>query len=461
MLFNSYVFIFLFLPVTLALWWGVPSPRVRLLALTLLSYFFYSWWDWRFLPLMIISTGVDYVAGQRISQAAEARVRRQWLIFSLGANLGLLGFFKYYDFIATSWNQASAGIGASWAIPVLGVTLPIGISFYTFNSMSYTIDLYRGTVARARSYLHYSAFVAMFPHLIAGPIVRYADIESRLNHLLSRLSSEGAARGLYFFILGLAKKILIADRLAPTVDAYFGSSSGASALTSWIAMLAYTMQLYFDFSGYSDMAVGLAQLLGIEFPRNFDSPYKAVNISDFWRRWHITLSNWLRDYLFIPLGGSAGGTWSTARNLAITMFLGGLWHGAQWTFVVWGLYHGVLLAGHRVFANAGGKVRSTAIARLFTFFAVLIGWVIFRSSNLGQAAEVVRSLAGANGWSAPLPPLSALGTLGLALAITQWAPNSFEVRLRPKPAYAFALAGLLVAAILWMGRTSPFLYFQF
>jgi alginate O-acetyltransferase complex protein AlgI len=459
MLFNSYAFIFVFLPIVLALWWGLKNSLTRLLILTGLSYLFYAWWDWRFLPLLIFSSGVDYIAGERISASGDKQVQKFWLVLSLSVNLGLLGFFKYYDFFATSFDQVAS---PAWQLPTLGLILPIGISFYTFNSMSYTIDLYRGTVTRAASYTHYAAFVAMFPHLIAGPIVRYADIEARFNQLKLRLSCAEAARGVQFFILGLAKKILIADRIAPMVDSYFTTFDPHSpAMTSWFAMLGYTMQLYFDFSGYSDMAVGLAQLLGIEFPRNFDSPYKATSIADFWRRWHITLSTWLRDYLYIPLGGSEGGSVYTARNLTITMFLGGLWHGAQWTFVVWGLYHGALLAAHRLFSKAGGRIASRPAARLLTLLSVVGGWVIFRSSDLNQAGKIFASMAGANGWSADLPPTSPLLTLIFGLAMTQLAPNTFELNLSPRPRYAYALAGLLVLTVLWMGRTSPFLYFQF
>lgn len=460
MLFNSYTFIFFFLPVVLALWWGLRDTRLRLLALTVSSYFFYAWWDWRFLPVMMLATGIDYFAGGRIAKSREPESRKRWLVFSLTANLALLGFFKYFDFAAASLNSLTRYIGAP-SIPVLGITLPIGISFYTFNSMSYTIDLYRGTVARARSFLHYSAFVSMFPHLIAGPIVRFADVEQQLTQLKERLSWMWTGQGLYFFIIGLSKKIIIADRLAPVANQFFADSQGASALSAWIAVIAYSMQLYFDFSGYSDMSVGLALMLGIRFPQNFDSPYQAVNISDFWRRWHITLSNWLRDYLFIPLGGSAGSTARTAINLALTMFLGGLWHGAQWTFVVWGLYHGCLLALHRTFRNLGGEVRAAWLARLLTFLGVTVGWVFFRADNLSQAGGVLLSLAGMNGWTGPVPSGRHLALLAVALLITQFAPNSFELELRPKRRYAYALAVLFVVALMLLGRTSPFLYFQF
>ncbi len=461
MLFNSHVFLFAFLPAILALWWGLGGGRARLLALTLFSYFFYAWWDWRFLPLMIVSTGVDYVAGQYIADATDRRARRPWLIFSLTANLGLLGFFKYFDFFAASFNQAAHSLHLPYVVPILGLTLPIGISFYTFNSMSYTIDLHRGSVAKARSYLHYSAFVAMFPHLIAGPIVRYADVGVQLHHLRERLSWTLAGQGLHFFVLGLIKKVLIADRLALVVNPYFDQGQGAAAVTSWLAVLAYSLQLYFDFSGYSDMAVGLALMLGIRFPQNFDSPYQAGNISEFWRRWHISLSTWLRDYLFIPLGGSSGSLVATARNLTIVMFLGGLWHGAHWNFVVWGLYHGCLLAVHRTFRDLGGRVGSVIISRFLTFLCVTAGWAIFRSASLEQAGNIWFSLAGGYGFIGPLPPARHLAMVMIGLAITQFAPNSFALGAKPRPAHAYALAALLVITLLLLGRTSPFLYFQF
>lgn len=461
MLFNSYVFIFLFLPVALFFWWQPTRTWLRLFSLTLLSYVFYAWWDWRFVPLMIASTTVDYWAGNRIVATEDAHKKKMWLACSMTFNLAILGFFKYYDFIAGTANHLALNIGRSAVLPLLGITLPIGISFYTFNSMSYTIDLYRERVRPARSLLHFSTFVAMFPHLIAGPIVRFSDVEKPLRALPQWLDWEEIGRGIFFFTIGLAKKILVADRLAPFVNDYFSAPSGHGFAGAWIAVLGYTFQLYFDFSGYSDMAVGLAQLLGIHFPQNFNSPYKAVNVADFWRRWHISLSTWLRDYLFIPLGGSHGTRMQTLFNLCVTMFLGGLWHGANWTFVLWGLYHGVLLAMYYWIKEHFTSTVPHSLARIVTFVLVSLGWVIFRSDDLSTAAKIYGQLFGGEGWGHATILYRQISVLICAAAITQLLPNTFEVRLKASPRLAYGLAILFILSVLYLGKTSPFLYFQF
>jgi alginate O-acetyltransferase complex protein AlgI len=463
-LFNSYVFLFVFLPIVLTGWWAMRRNAPRLAFLTLASYVFYGWWDWRFLPLMWASTTVDWIAGEKIAASEDPKVRKRWLAASMTFNLSILGFFKYYGFFASSVNDAAYRLGMSGLAPMLNIVLPIGISFYTFNSMSYTIDIYRRIVRPAKSLLHFSAFVALFPHLVAGPIVRYSDIEDRLNDLKKKLPWSEASVGIYFFVIGMAKKLLIADQLAGPVNAYFAAPGGQGAVAAWLAVLGYTFQIYFDFSGYSDMAVGLAHLLGIQFPINFNSPYKAQNISDFWRRWHISLSTWLRDYLFIPLGGSRHGTARTALNLAITMFLGGLWHGANWTFVCWGLYHGVLLAGYHLLRERGLVPKSVAVARGITFLAVVFGWVFFRAATLGQAMGIFREMFGAAGiGDLSLARLNGfyVAMIGFAWAVANFAPNSWEMKLEPKPRYAYAMAFVLLVTILLLQKESPFLYFQF
>ncbi len=462
MLFHSYVFIFCFLPVVMAGWWTLRFTWARLTFITLASYFFYGWWDWRFLPLMIASTTVDYIAGSKIAASGVPRVRKQWLIYSLSFNLATLGFFKYYGFFADSVDKVATAMGANSFLPTLHVILPIGISFYTFNSMSYTIDIYRGVVSPAKSALHFSAFVALFPHLVAGPIVRYADIEDQFAALKTRLTSSQAATGIYFFVIGLSKKMLIADRLARPVTAFFDGAGQHGLVPAMLGVLGYTFQLYFDFSGYSDMAVGLAHLLGIQFPQNFNSPYKAANISDFWRRWHMSLSTWLRDYLFIPLGGSRGTLARTALNLAITMFLGGLWHGASWTFVIWGLYHGMLLALYFFCKNRGWAPSSARVGQVITFVAVALGWVFFRAETLSRALQIFGDLAGLHGLgSMQAFPLTFLASLPAAGVIAFFFKNSWELEFTPRPRYAYALAAMLVASVLLLGGGSPFLYFQF
>jgi alginate O-acetyltransferase complex protein AlgI len=465
-LFNSYEFLFVFLPLVLLGWWGLRPAPLRLAFLTAASYVFYAWWDWRFLPLMIASTTVDYAAGRALVHLDDGPRRRGVLIAALAANLAMLGYFKYAGFFVDSLDGLGGLVGLGRPFPELGIVLPIGISFYTFNSMSYTIDIYRRQVEPARSPLHYAAFVSMFPHLIAGPIVRYSTIDTQLRRLTPSLSWELAASGMFFLSCGLVKKLLIADTLAPHVDRLFAGHAGLGLLGGWAAATGYALQLYFDFSGYSDMAVGLAFLLGFRFPQNFSSPYKAVNISDFWRRWHMSLSFWLRDYLFIPLGGSRHGRRRTLRNLGVTMFLGGLWHGAAWTFVVWGLVHGAFLIAHDLLRKAGLTPGSAAVNRAATFACVAGAFVIFRAPNLHVAGDVLAAMAGLHGVESMAAAHAEIGAglaAGLAglLAFVNLAPNTWEVELRPRPAYGLALGAALAVAVLTIGNPSPFIYFRF
>ena len=369
MLFTTHLFLFGFLPCTLAGFWLLRSTYARLAFLALASYVFYAWWDWRYLPLMLASTTTDYVAGLLIARREGERTRRALLIGALSINLGLLALFKYAGFLLGAGNGISSLLGGGEPLPALSLVLPIGISFYTFNSISYTIDVYRRKIPADRNLLRYATFVSLFPHLIAGPIVRYSAIRSQLERLAPRLTGDLATSGLFFLAAGLVKKLLIADSLAPTVDRLFAAHAQLGMATAWIAAIGYSLQLYFDFSGYSDMAVGLALLLGVRFPRNFDHPFRATSIADFWRRWHISLSTFLRDYLFIPLGGSRGRPLFVARNLAIVMLLGGLWHGAAWTFVVWGAIHGVMLAGHALLRGRGWTPPWAPVNRAITFIA--------------------------------------------------------------------------------------------
>jgi alginate O-acetyltransferase complex protein AlgI len=461
MLFNSYIFIFAFLPIVLCGWWLLRGSKVRLTFVTLASYFFYGWWNWHFLPLMIASTTVDYIAGNLIAKSDEERRRKAWLACSLAFNLSILGFFKYCNFFINTLNTGLHALHSPDSISLLHIILPIGISFYTFNSMSYTIDIYRGIVRPAPSPLHFSAFVALFPHLIAGPIVRYADVGDQFLNLKTRLSNSQAATGIFFFVAGMVKKVLIADRFAKGADSFFASPLGASASTAWTGVLSYTFQIYFDFSAYSDMAVGIAHLMGIQFPQNFASPYKAVNIADFWRRWHISLSSWLRDYLFIPLGGSRGTILQTARNLTITMFLGGLWHGASWTFVVWGLYHGILLGGHATLRRLGWTFGPRICSQIATFLFVVVGWVFFRATTFTSAISVFRGMFGLNGfWPAP-GSLNSLIRLIAGASIVFLMPNTWQIKFKPRLSLAYGMAVAVMLAILMLGNASPFLYFQF
>ncbi len=373
MLFNSYPFLFAFLPVAFCLfWYGGHSPRWRLGLLTFASYLFYSWWQfdswqdfvhsldirswegllvgiwrWRFTTIMFFSSSVDYLAAKWLARTPENRKgrRRTLLTLSLAVNLGLLAFFKYFGFFTQIASDLHTFAGGG-PLPVVAMILPVGISFYTFESISYVIDIYRGVAQPARSYLDYACFISFFPHLVAGPIIRYSDILHQFCDVrwVQRGPDWGQIDlGLMFFTMGMAKKLLIADALAVRIAPLWSCFAGGDSLGvmgSWAAVLGYTFRIYFDFSGYSDMAVGLGHMFGVRLPQNFNSPYKATDPSDFWRRWHISLSTWLRDYLYFPLGGNRHG--KQTRNLLVTMLLGGLWHGAAWLFVIWGGWHGLV-----------------------------------------------------------------------------------------------------------------------
>lgn len=466
MLFTSYVFLFAFLPLVLLGTWALRSKNPRLLFLTLASWVFYAWWDWRFLPLMISTTMVDYVAALMIHRTDVARRRNFWLVASLSINLGLLAYFKYAGFFLDSLNGIGKALGLSVGVPDLHILLPIGISFYTFNSMSYTIDVWRKRVEPTTHILEYTTFVALFPHLIAGPIVRFVDLQPQLRAPRPRLTSDAAGVGAYFFACGLVKKLLLADQLSPHVNALFAGSTHLGFVSAWAAALGYALQLYFDFSGYSDMAVGLAWMIGFRFPQNFNSPYKAVNVSDFWRRWHMSLSAWFRDYLFIPLGGSRRGPRRTVFNLVLTMFLAGLWHGAAWTFVVWGLVHGLALGIHGVLRSRGLTPKSVIFNRVVTFLYVVAAFVIFRAPNLHVAGTILSRMAGSAGvesWStlqALLPSRFVLLLLAL-LVFVQFAPNTWEFKFRPRLLYGLATGLAGAVAVMSIAVPHPFIYFQF
>ena len=355
---TSYTFLFAFLPVTLLVYWLLPRTVWRLAFLVLASWVFVGWFDWRFVPIMVGATAIDWVAGLLLARtppppAGSLRPRRWILAVALLANVAILGYFKYRGFFLDSLDGFGSWVGLDLDLPALHVLLPLGISFYTFSAMSYVIDVYRGDVTATRSFLRYAAFIALFPRAIAGPILRWRDVEGDFEGGPRRLTTRLAALGLFFIACGMAKKLLIADVMLPHVDELFGNAAHLHLFSGWAAALGYTLQLYFDFSGYSDMAVGIAYLLGYHFPQNFDSPYKAANPSQFWRRWHMTLSFWLRDYVYIPLGGSRGGMGATVRNLMLTFLVAGIWHGAGWTFIVWGLLHGLYQSVHVVARKRG------------------------------------------------------------------------------------------------------------
>lgn len=467
MLFNSYEFLFLFLPLVLLGYYVVLPKRWRLGFLSLASYVFYGWWDYRFCSLMFLTTVVDYVAALGIHRSRTTVGRRGWLLVSVGSGLALLGFFKYYGLFAHTGNGLASWLNGSpvKVLPELQLILPIGISFYTFHSMSYAIDVYRGVVTPARSFVNFACFVSLFTQLVAGPIIRYRDLAEQLIERTHTL--EKVARGLAFLVLGLVKKVIVADGVASLVTLVFADAQ-PGLLASWAGILAYTVQIYFDFSGYSDMAVGLGYLFGFQIAQNFNSPYQAESVTDFWRRWHMSLSTWLRDYLYIPLGGSRLGVRRTYINLFLTMLLGGLWHGANWTFVVWGGYHGVLLALERAFGGRAATGRfSPLLRRAVTFLLVMIGWVFFRCDTVSQALSLLGGLIGLHGWGVDLlrtqADAIALVMLPIGLAVAWFLPNTWQLRYRFTwwECLLLVVALVICVMVILVNSSSPFLYFQF
>ena len=467
MLLNSHSFLLVFLPVVVALYWLTPHGRPRLVLLVGASLFFYGLWDWRYVPLLLTTTLVDWVAGRLLAgSTAEGASRRRKLVLAaaLALNLAVLGYFKYRGFFVDQLDGVLYLLGMGRPLPTIRFILPVGISFYTFAGISYAVDMYRGQYPPARSVLHYLAWVTLFPYILAGPIIRYGHVGAQLESVPRRLSWALVASGLFFLVLGLAKKMLVADVMAPYVNELFAHPGRLGLWSAWAAALGYTLQLYFDFSGYSDMAVGVALLIGLRFPQNFDSPYKAVNPSDFWRRWHMSLSAWLRDYLFIPLGGSRGSTLLTVRNLLITFVLAGLWHGAAWTFVVWGLLWGVFQSVHVVAKKYGLTPGWTWLNRLLTFAAAVLAWVFFRAASVRAALKILASMVSLRGVSGEetlgVAPLFAAFIVG-GLLWVNLLPNTWQITPRPRLRYAVLLGVLLAASLLALSKRSPFLYVQF
>jgi alginate O-acetyltransferase complex protein AlgI len=466
MVFSSHIFIYYFLPLTLLIYYVLPAQRN--LFLLIVSYIFYGWSDPWFAPLMLLATLINYLCGKAIGNSgASPRTRKTALVLSIIGSLSLLGFFKYFTFAGRNVDTLLELFGLP-GISVIEIALPVGISFYTFQSLSYTIDVYRGDAPPVRNFVDFACFVALFPQLIAGPIVRYQTIADQLiyrEHTVSQFSS-----GVELFILGFAKKILLANSIGSAADAAFSAES-PGALAAWFGVTAYAFQIYFDFSAYSDMAVGLGRMFGFEFLKNFDAPYRSESITEFWRRWHISLSTFLRDYLYIPLGGNRLGRRRTYVNLAIVMVLGGLWHGANWTFVAWGAYHGALLALERAAGKRGLYSAFWRPLRVgITFALVLFSWVLFRSPDIASAGSYLAAMFGANGWVGSNTLLHALlftRTHVIAMAICAaliWQPyQAFDSVGHVSLPRVVALSAVFCLALVMMSVQSfnPFLYYQF
>jgi alginate O-acetyltransferase complex protein AlgI len=486
MVFSSYLFLFYFLPLALLLYHAGPR-RARHLALTAASYLFYGWANPLFAVLLLTSTLIDYVAGlvmvagsprhwwsaplDRLDpDGPRTRRHRAALTISICSNLTLLGFFKYFNFGVDSYNGLIDLVGnPAWRLDsVLRVTLPLGISFYTFQSMSYAIDVYRGHARAIRAFIDFACFVSMFPQLVAGPIIRFQEIADQLRERSH--TAVKFARGVAFFSLGLAKKVLIANPCGKVADISFDAVSLGVA-DAWYGVTAYAFQIYFDFSGYSDMAIGLGLMFGFVFAKNFDSPYRSQSITEFWHRWHISLSTWLRDYLYLPLGGNRKGARRTYVNLFIVMLLGGLWHGAAWNFLIWGAIHGVLLALERMRGKAALYARLPGAAQVAaTFVIVLVSWVFFRAADLPSALAYLRHMAGLGELQPSALLLGGivyqpyyLGTMALAAAVTWGAPQTWDWTRTLTPAKAGVVAALFVlaAVALTTQAYNPFIYFIF
>ncbi len=485
MLFNSYVFIFAFLPVTLAgyfLLTQFSSHRPSLLWLTGASLFFYGWWNPQYLLLLLGSILFNYWTG--LTLARMCRDHSPWLRPTLAGgiavNLAIIGYYKYAAFIV---DNVAALTGAHFTINA--IVLPLAISFFTFQQIAYLVDASRGETAEY-DFIDYCLFVTFYPQLIAGPIVHHREVMPQFAAPgQRRFDSRAFAEGITFFTAGLFKKVVLADNLAKIVDPAFSAVAGGdplSAATAWIGVFAYSFQLYFDFSGYSDMAVGLARMVGIRLPYNFNSPYKAVNIIDFWRCWHMTLSRFLRDYLYIPLGGSRRGPVRRYGNLLITMLLGGMWHGAGWTFVIWGGLHGLYLVINHAFhalRRATGLNREHGwfgllAGRLITFIAVTMAWVFFRAPTTDAAFAMLNALTGGYGLIDPAESLSVhrYALMGVLLIVVWSMPNTQQMidacgnrhsylRWAPTAAWATAVSAGLIFSITQLSKVSAFIYFNF
>ena len=458
MLFNSFAFLFVFLPVVVVAYFAVPRHRARLVLIVVASYVFYAYAKWWFALLMAASTVIGFVGGRVLERNRSKAV----LALTIASLLALLGAFKYAAFVGGNLTSF-VGVITAQGFPgfhsfLNGIVLPIGISFYTFEGISYAVDVYRGDLPAERDPLRYAFFISFFPHLIAGPIVRYGILRPQLLRK-QPFDADRVRAGLLLFALGLAKKTLVADSFATWVNRYLDDPSSLHAFEAWAAIVGFGFQIYFDFSGYSDMALGLARIFGIELPWNFDRPYRAASPIEFWRRWHVTLSRWLRDYLYIPLGGNRKGERRRDANLLATMGLGGLWHGASLNFVAWGFYQGaMLLTNHHVRKRAWRIPPALAVA--ITFVVVMFGWVFFRlhsASAIGHAVAAMFLLHGLGQIPGHLVLLIVLATAYTMVVPEEWTWDVRGFGL----ARVVAVAAVLAVAVASIYTSHPFIYFRF
>lgn len=464
MVFSDSVFLFIFLPLTLAVYYAVPFA-FKNTVLFLTGLLFYAWGEPVYVLIMLLSTAIDYCAGRLMDRFdSNKKIRKATLLVSVVMNLSLLGIFKYGSFFIGSVN----GIFGS-AIPDPGLPLPIGISFFTFQSMSYTIDLYRRNIKVQKNFIDFAAFVTMFPQIVAGPIVRYEDVSAQL--ACRRIDLRSMSDGITRFVCGMCKKVLIANSIgALWTDVKAQDYASMPAATAWLGIAAFTLQIYFDFSGYSDMAIGLGKMLGFDFPENFRYPYNSKSIAEFWRRWHITLGDWFKSYVYFPLGGSRGSTAATIRNTLIVWLLTGLWHGASWNFILWGLYYGVLIILEKFVFRRLLERTPSALRHILTMLAVVFGWVIFEITSPASELEFVKAMLGFGGSFANSFTLNALHNYAVtfiaAIAISTGIPLKICKKLPEKRADTLSLVGeaagmtACIACLVDSGY-NPFLYFNF
>lgn len=470
MLFSSITFLFLFLPITLGIYYLVPY-QLKNMILLIASLIFYAWGEPVYIILMVLSIGLNYFCGLDIGEKQNSpRAAKQSLIFAIVMNLLILGFFKYYGLLMETLNTA-----LSVEIPYRVLPLPIGISFYTFQALSYLIDVYRKEVSPQRKITHFALYISMFPQLIAGPIVRYIDIEAQLKNRTFNMVKFG--RGVMFFIRGLAKKVVLANSIGAVYEQVAEMQIGTvSVATAWLGCLAYAFQIYFDFGGYSDMAVGLGKMFGFEFRKNFHYPYVSKSITEFWRRWHISLGTWFREYVYIPLGGNQCSKGRHICNLLIVWMLTGLWHGAEWNFFFWGLYYGILLIAEKyVWGTLFSRI-PRIFQHIYTFLLVLIGWVFFFSTDLGYAFDYIGVMFGV-GASALFDQRAAFliftHWLLFVLCILASSPRGWNVFCAVTEVYKKSRVRRVASCILYVGiflicvaflvteTFNPFLYFRF
>jgi len=478
MLFNSLAFA-VFLPIVFMLYWLAPRGNLKLqnVILLLSSYFFYACWDWRFLFLLVFSTLLDYYTGLRIYTSQDKKSKKYWLWLSICINLGFLGIFKYYNFFIDSFADGLSLLGFSANFSSLQVIVPVGISFYTFHGLSYVIDLYNDRIKPERNFIIYSVFVSFFPLLVAGPI-------ERASHLLPQIQNKRefdytkAVDGLRQILWGLFKKIVIADNCAKFADTIFNNSSEYSGSTLVLGAIFFAFQIYCDFSGYSDIALGTARLFGIELLRNFAFPYFSRDIAEFWRRWHISLSSWFRDYLYIPLGGSKGGTWMKVRNTLIIFIVSGFWHGANWTFIVWGFLNAlyimplILFETNRtnldiVAKDASLPTMKELLSILLTFSLTVFAWIFFRSESLTHAMTYISGIFSKSLFTVPAFRPLYLFVLIVLFVITEWIGRKDQYAIQflghryNRPIRWIVYTGILLVIGLFKGESHQFIYFQF